>query len=900
MRMKPATSSLDTIFADAIAIEQPDARANYLDVACGPDLALRGQVEKLVSDYFRAGDFLEEATDVWGNTPQTNSDAIGQHVGNYCLVEQIGEGGMGIVFVAEQREPVRRRVALKVIKPGMDTRQVIARFEIERQILAILEHPNIARVLDGGTTDQGRPYFVMELVKGIPITAYCQQAKISLTERLKLFATVCQAVQHAHQKGIIHRDIKPSNVMVTMLDGQAMVKVIDFGIAKIVQLGLGESAAQTGFSQLVGTPMYMSPEQAALSAVDVDTRSDVYSLGVLLYELLTGTTPFDNDTLAKSGWDEMQRMIREVDPPKPSQRLSTLSAAAGSTITAAGEIDLRQAQRQLRGELDWIVFKAIDKDRARRYQSPAELAADIDRYLAREPVLASPPSKWYRLSKYARRHTAALGSTAVVVASLLVGTGISVWQTLEAEKARELAEQRLDREQKARAEKAEALAIATAVSDFIKFDLLGLANPENQRAAGLPPDPDIKLRTVVDRAAERIDKQFAGQPRVEASLRATLGQVFESLGETKKAYAQFERACDLFRESGREDHKLLYSMMALGQLRLNLGDFAGSRKTLEDVFDRATQLLGSDHRVTLETARHLKTAYELHGDFAKAESLATKSYEISLRTYGPDDDWTLAAKAELGSVYLRQGDYAKALPFCDEVVAAWRRKKGEQSHPTLNATSTLASVHFALGNYAKAKDLYARCVEVSRRLLGADHYHTIDDMHNLANAYTVLQDFSNAERLYLEVLEKRRRVLGREHPDTLRTITGLFGLYDIIGVPEKAEPLLREVLEIRERTQPGQWRTFETRSMLGGTLLAQGKLDEAEPLLLSGYEGFQRQRHLIPANRKNRLPDAIERVVKLYEAKKDTEQAAQWREKLNAARAELQKSTLKPSDSPGS
>ena len=323
---------------------------------------------------------------------------------------------MGVVYVAEQTQPVRRKVALKIIKPGMDTKQVIARFEAERQALAMMDHPNIAKVLDAGATESGRPYFVMELVRGIPITDYCDREQLSIPERLELFVLVCRAVQHAHQKGIIHRDLKPSNILVTVIDGAAVPKVIDFGVAKATGAALTERTLYTGFHQFVGTPLYMSPEQADLSGMDMDTRSDIYSLGVLLYELLTGTTPFDQETFRTAAFDEMRRIIREEEPPKPSTRLSSLGATR-TTVSANRKADARHLDRTVRGELDWIVMKALEKDRRRRYETANDFAADVMRYLTDQPVEACPPSAWYPLGKFARRNRVALTTTGLVVLS---------------------------------------------------------------------------------------------------------------------------------------------------------------------------------------------------------------------------------------------------------------------------------------------------------------------------------------------------------------------------------------------------------------------------------------------------------------------------------------------------
>jgi tetratricopeptide (TPR) repeat protein len=417
--------SIDRIFWEAAQLDATERDA-YLERACAGDSALRCRLEQLLRAIPEAESFLESPTpDLVATVVESITEQPGTVIGPYKLIEQIGEGGFGVVFMAEQSQPIRRKVALKILKPGMDTRQITARFEAERQALAIMDHPNIAKVFDGGATASGRPYFVMELVKGVPVTNYCDQAQLTPRERLELFLHVCQAVQHAHQKGIIHRDIKPSNVLVTLHNGTAEPKIIDFGVAKALAQQLTDKTLVTGFAQMIGTPLYMSPEQAALSNVDVDTRSDIYSLGVLLYELLTGTTPFEKARFHQAGYDELLRIIRVEEPPRPSTRISTLGQAA-TTVSAQRRSDPKRLRQLLRGELDWIVMKALEKDRNRRYETASAFAADVQRYLNDEAVQACPPSAWYRWRKFARRHRAAVAIvTAVAGALLLVASTVA-------------------------------------------------------------------------------------------------------------------------------------------------------------------------------------------------------------------------------------------------------------------------------------------------------------------------------------------------------------------------------------------------------------------------------------------------------------------------------------------
>ena len=415
------------IFKVACFISAPEGRDAYLKQVCGDNGGVYDRVVALLQAHDDGTGFLESpATGVAATVDMPPiAERPGTKIGRYKLLQEIGEGGMGVVYMAQQKEPVKRKVALKIIKPGMDTKEVVARFEAERQALAMMDHPNISKVLDGGTTESGRPYFVMELVHGVPLTEYCDENQLTTRERLELFVKICQAVQHAHQKGIIHRDIKPSNVMVTLHDHLAVPKIIDFGIAKATNRELTEKTIFTGYGQMVGTPLYMSPEQAQMSGLDIDTRTDIYSLGVLLYELLTGNTPFDRERVRGAEFDEVRRMIREEEPPRPSARFSTLAAEAATTISAHRKTDPIQLNHLLKGELDWIVMKSLEKDRNRRYETANNFAVDIHRYLDDEPVEACPPSTTYRLRKFARRHKAQLLTAATIAAVLVVATVVS-------------------------------------------------------------------------------------------------------------------------------------------------------------------------------------------------------------------------------------------------------------------------------------------------------------------------------------------------------------------------------------------------------------------------------------------------------------------------------------------
>ena len=583
------TTPLEKIFFAALE-KASGLRAAYLDEVCAGDGNVRHRVELMLNAQAYSASFLESPASVPGlvqfaTAVPPNTEAIGTYIGPYKLIEQIGDGGMGVVYMAAQKEPVRRNVALKVIKAGMDTQQVVARFEAERQAMAMMNHPNIAKVLDAGATDTGRPYFVMELVKGAPITEFCDGHKLDTQHRLKLFITVCHAVQHAHQKGLIHRDIKPSNVMVEMHDVTPVPKVIDFGVAKAIGQQLTDKSLHSGFFQMVGTPLYMSPEQAGQSSIDIDTRSDIYSLGVLLYELLTGQTPFESETLRSVGYEEMRRMILEVDPPRPSLRISTLEAKVLSTISDCRNVDARKLSHQLRGELDWIVMMALEKDRNRRYDTANEFADDVQRFLDDEAVKACPPSAIYRFRKLASRNRASLSAATLVAAALIIGTAVATWQAMRARDSQaqtEIAKKQLDERYRIAKEAVDTYLLRVTQDERLDHPSFRQLRQSLLEAA-LPYYDQLHKISPTDEQSRVAQAETLNQ----------LGGVKHELGRFDESLKAFEEAAKLFDQLAVDHPTQLTYRQSLSKVLVNLAEHYRTRGETEDILvyeERALEL----------------------------------------------------------------------------------------------------------------------------------------------------------------------------------------------------------------------------------------------------------------------------------------------------------------------
>jgi non-specific serine/threonine protein kinase/serine/threonine-protein kinase len=848
--------SEEEIFYQALTRRDPEERAAYLDQACGGDAALRASIEALLQANIGATGFMERtARDPDATVDSPGGEPPGAAIGSYKLLQQIGEGGFGVVYRAEQQRPIRRKVALKILKPGMDTRQVVARFEAERQALALMDHPNIARVLDGGETASGRPYFVMELVEGIPITDFCDGDHLTVRQRLEIFVAVCQAVQHAHQKGIIHRDLKPSNILVARQDDRPVVKVIDFGVAKAMGQKLTERTLFTNAAQIVGTPLYMSPEQADPTALDIDTRADIYALGALLYEFLTGTTPFDRERLGTLPLDEVRRIIREEEPVRPSARMSTRRRKGeDGRMKDASTPRTRSAWQRLLPfssfilhpsffqELDWIVMKCLDKDRARRYETANGLARDVQRYLNDEPVEACPPSPAYRFQKFVRTHRKPIGVAAALALILAAATIVSTRQAIRATHAERAAGLERDKAIAERERADEQVAIARAVNDFLQKDLLGQADIANQ-AAGQERNKNITVREVLDRAALGIEARFRGQKQTEAAVRLTLGTAYRALGEYPEAQKHLDRSRQLRQQKlGPEHPETLESLQALAGLNTDRGQYSEAERLYQHVLGSRRANLGPDHRDTLQTLNDLGDAYNYGGRYEEAEQLLKQALERRRARLGADHLDTLQTMLSLASLYCRRSEYDVAGRFGKQAVDGFRAKLGADHPDALRATSMLALIYTERARFDEAERLCTDVVEAYRAKLGPDHPDSLDATQNLADLHYHRQRYDQALALQKPVLQARRARLGADHPATLRSLNSLALCYYELGRFDEAEPLLMQVIDINRRTLGADHpEAITTLHNLGIVYRDRGRYDEAEPLLREALAGAEKR-----------------------------------------------------------
>ncbi len=827
------------IAEEAFGVEASE-RAALVARRCGDDEALRREVEILLRADERADAFLADAPgarlrSLEGPAPEE----MPERVGPYRLLRRLGEGGMGEVFEAEQTEPVFRRVALKLIKRGMDSREVVARFESERQTLALMRHSYIAQFYDVGTSAEGRPYVVLELVPGLPITRYCDQHRLSIPERLELVLAVCEGVQHAHQKGVIHRDLKPSNLLVTVEGERAVPKIIDFGVAKAMHTLGVPGSPRTLWGQMVGTPEYMSPEQAELGGLDVDTRSDVYALGVVLYELLTGVLPLDTDDSSGAGLEEIRQWIRDKDPPSPSLRLSRLGERAEEISRVRGR-DPASLGRLLRGDLDWIVAKALDKDRTRRYASPAELAADLRRFLAQEPVLARPPSLGYQLSRLVRRHRRWVAAGALALAGLVAGV---VGLTVGAIRAQQEAES--------------ARQVATALEE-----ILGGLDPSQPSGRAQTPSH------LLARSAERIGEQLQEQPLVRARLLSTVGRVSRNLAFYEQARPALEQALSLRRKYLGEDHEEVASALHdLGWLEFQEGDYGAARRAFEAALRIHEQRFGPDHPKVAWSLDDLSVVLWKSGEYRAALPLAERALEI-FRTLGEEDPrvarglyhrgivltgleerqeaWSSLRQAlelytrrlgpehplvgwvlvDLGLLVRRRQGAEPSRGYFERALAIQEKHFGPE-HPDVGfPLFFLGHVERETGSPEVARQIFERLLALRERSLGAEHPEIAGPLVGLGLLARDEGDVERARQLLERALVLREGALGPEHPDLVWVLRPLGGVALDRGDYETAKSLFTRALRIVERNLgPGHWRTVPWRNNVG---IVRAKLGDGE------------------------------------------------------------------------
>jgi len=789
------------------AAERPASdRQALLAEACGDDEDLRSEVESLLRYHDTPATPVRDLAD-----GIRGGDALPDRIGHFRLLQKLGEGGMGVVYEAEQERPVRRRVALKLVKWGMDSKEVLARFESERQALALMAHPNIAQVFDVGTTPTGRPYFAMEFVHGAPINAYCDANSLPTTERLQLFVEVCRGVEHAHQRGVIHRDLKPSNVLVSVEGGGPVPKIIDFGVAKATAQRLTERSVFTELGQWIGTPEYMSPEQAEISPLGVDTRTDVYSLGVMLYELITGALPFDAQELRSADFDEMRRRIREQEPLRPSTRVSRL-AATGRDSAGRRRTDSRSLVRLLKGDLDWITMRALEKDRTRRYGSPSELAADVERFLAHEPVVAGPPSSLYRLRKFVRRHRLGVAAALIVLLALVAGVAGTTFGLVRAE------------------HEARAARQVTAVLE----EMLGGLTPSTGMGSALTP------RRMVDRGVGGIRRRLSDQPVAEARLLSTAAAVYQSLAANAEARSLLEEARSLLeRELGNEHPEVGRTMERLAWVVNATGDAAEAR----GIAERAVAILdkaGPEHEIDLARALSAEAVLTAaSGSGERAWPLFERAARIQERRQGP-------ASLELANTLSLEGLALSWLSYLDaardklEKAQSIFEETTDRDHPALAQVRIhLARVLRQLGEEERAAEMAQEAVRTVEKSLGPDQPFTAVAYWELANCLDAVGEREPVEPLFDRALAIQTRILGPDHPEISHTLffKGLFLRQS--GRAREALPLFERCLTLRQAAFGSHsvwvawahWALGTTYASLGDGTKAQQQLERAAEVM---------------------------------------------------------------------
>jgi eukaryotic-like serine/threonine-protein kinase len=820
---------VEELLHQALALA-PQERARFLDQACASSETLRAELESLLlaedemSDEFLNSPLRGVLDPQVGEIDSVAALVVGQiFAERFELIRKLGEGGMGQVWLAQQTSPLRRQVALKLIKAGMYDEAVVLRFHSERQSVAMMDHPAIAKVFDAGTTPQGQPYLVMEYVPGLPITDYCDQHKLTIKDRLELLVQACEGVQHAHQKAIIHRDLKPSNILVIEVDGKPMPRIIDFGLAKTTAPPATGESLFTQLGQLIGTPGYMSPEQVIHSGPDIDTRTDVYSLGVILYVLLTGLQPFETKRREKPSLEEWLRQLREDEPPNPSIKVSSDKDTSIATADSRNT-EPKKLISQLRGDLDWIAIRALERDRTRRYGTALELAADLKRFLNHEPVIARPASAAYRLRKYIRRHRVGMSVGAGLLLVLAVFSLVQALQLRETTRERDHAKQERDR---AHQERDRAARIADFMSSMFKV-------PDPSEARG----NSVTAREILDRAATDIGTGLAQDPDVQSQMMHEMASTYNNLGLHARAQTLAQQALDArLSLHGSNDPKTLESMSQLGLILHMEGHDADAEALDRRALAAERRILGSDDPLTLETADDLATVLNTLGHYPEAEKLEHEVVDSSTRRLGLESALTLRAKNHLGSILFYAGHSADAEKVLRPALDIERRVWGPDHPETMKATTMLAICLHHQDRFAEAEPLYREVLASSERVLGTEHQATAVAMVNLADMFADEERLPQAEKLFREALAILVRVLGPDHPRTLIAQLNLTRVLRSEGRLQEAEKLQRETLASEIRAHGPEYPdTFLSQSELAKTLFLERRYAQAEKLARETFD----------------------------------------------------------------